>query len=248
MAVKRFSFANTGLVRAEARGVRSSTRKVRLVLEGIRGQSVVDARAQLMFSPRDAARDVELVLRSAVTNAEVNHGLSADDLVVHEAFADEGVTMKRFKPRARGRASRIRKRTSHITILLRSGSGQVIEPGVTGQAGTTKSSDSSRASRVAASKKADGLVEKTVVTDAAEDVAVSKPRKAKTEVTAADATTPKPRKAKLEKGGAAVDEPAAKKPAVKKDVAAAGDAVEKKPAAPRKRAPKKIDTPDGEKD
>ena len=76
MADKRFSFANTGLVRAEARHVRSSARKVRLVLEDIRGRSVIDARKQLLFSPRAVAKDIELVLRSAVTNAEVNHGLS----------------------------------------------------------------------------------------------------------------------------------------------------------------------------
>ena len=126
MADKRFSFANTGLVRAEARHVRSSARKVRLVLEDIRGRSVIDARKQLLFSPRAVAKDIELVLRSAVTNAEVNHGLSPDDLVIHEAFANEGVTIKRFKPRARGRASKIRKRTAHITILLRSLSGGTV--------------------------------------------------------------------------------------------------------------------------
>ena len=127
MSDKRFSYASTGLVRAEARHVRSSPRKVRLVLEDIRGRSVLDARRQLLFSPRDAAKDVELVLRSAVTNAEVNHGLSPDDLVVHAAYADEGFTIKRFKPRARGRASRIRKRTSHIVILLRSTTGEIID-------------------------------------------------------------------------------------------------------------------------
>ena len=169
MADKRFSYANTGLVRAEARHVRSSARKVRLVLEDIRGRSVIDARKQLLFSPRAVAKDIELVLRSAVTNAEVNHGLSPDDLVVHEAFANEGVTIKRFKPRARGRASKIRKRTAHITILLRSLSGgTVIETTVDGTTETVapkKAGDSARSKRVAASKKADGA---EVATDAAE--------------------------------------------------------------------------------
>ena len=110
MGAKRTNYAATGVVRAEAKHVRASARKVRLVLEGIRGQRVIDARKQLLFSPRAAAKDVELVLRSAVANAEANHGLSPDDLVVAEAFANEGVTIKRFKPRARGRASRINKR------------------------------------------------------------------------------------------------------------------------------------------
>ncbi|MFM7246546.1 MAG: 50S ribosomal protein L22 [Actinomycetota bacterium] len=159
MSDKRFSYASTGLVRAEARHVRSSPRKVRLVLEDIRGRSVLDARRQLLFSPRDAAKDVELVLRSAVTNAEVNHGLSPDDLVVHAAYANEGFTIKRFKPRARGRASRIRKRTSHIVILLRSTTGEIIvQAGASEAAAAPKkaSSDCTRAKRVAASKQAQG--------------------------------------------------------------------------------------------
>jgi large subunit ribosomal protein L22 len=116
---KRFSYDNTGLVRAQARWVRSSPQKARVVLVHIRGKSVLEARALLLFSKRAVAKDIELVLRSAVANAEANHGLSPDELVVHEAFADDGVTIKRWRPRARGRATRIEKRTTHITLVLR---------------------------------------------------------------------------------------------------------------------------------
>ncbi len=125
---KRFSYENTGLVRAQARWVRSSPQKARVVLAHIRGKSVLDARAILLYSKRDVAKDIELVLRSAVANAEANHGLSPDELVVHEAFADDGVTIKRWRPRARGRATRIEKRTTHITLLLRAVEGLAVEP------------------------------------------------------------------------------------------------------------------------
>jgi large subunit ribosomal protein L22 len=125
---KRFSYENTGLVRAQARWVRSSPQKARVVLAHIRGKSVLDARAILLYSKRDVAKDIELVLRSAVANAEANHGLSPDELVVHEAFADDGVTIKRWRPRARGRATRIEKRTTHITLLLRAIDGLAVEP------------------------------------------------------------------------------------------------------------------------
>ena len=105
-------------VRAEAKWVRSSARKARLVLEHIRGRSVPEARTVLAFSERAVARDVDLVLRSAVANAEANHGLMGDDLYVVAAYADEGPTLKRWKPRARGRVNRIFKRTCHITVKV----------------------------------------------------------------------------------------------------------------------------------
>ena len=101
-----------------ARWVRMSPRKARLVAEHIRGRSVPEARAVLAFTPRAAAREMEKVLRSAVANAEANHGLLGDDLVVHAAFVDEGPTLKRWRARARGRVARIRKRTCHITVRL----------------------------------------------------------------------------------------------------------------------------------
>ena len=105
-------------VRAEAKWVRLSARKARIVLANIRGRSVPEARTVLAFTQRAAAREIEKVLRSAVANAEANHGLVGDQLVVSAAYADEGPTMKRFRARARGRASRIFKRTCHITILV----------------------------------------------------------------------------------------------------------------------------------
>ena len=108
----------TGRVRAEAKWVRTSPRKARLVAEHIRGRSVPEARTVLAFTPRAAAREVEKVLRSAIANAEANHGLIGDELYVRAATVDEGPTLKRWRARARGRVGRIRKRTCHITVLL----------------------------------------------------------------------------------------------------------------------------------
>ena len=105
-------------VRAEAKWVRVSPRKARLVAEHIRGRSVPEARSVLAFTQRGAAREIEKVLRSAVANAEANHGLIGDDLLVSAAYVDEGPTIKRWRARARGRAARIRKRTCHITVKL----------------------------------------------------------------------------------------------------------------------------------
>ena len=111
-------------MRAQARYVRCSARKARLVLEHIRGKQAAEAAAILAFQPRAAARDAGKVLASAIANAENNNGYDADDLVVVAAYADEGPTLKRWRPRARGRVNRIRKRTCHITIQL-----AVAEPG-----------------------------------------------------------------------------------------------------------------------
>jgi large subunit ribosomal protein L22 len=106
------------IVTARAKYVRSSARKARLVLEHVRGKTIQDARAVLRHSPRGVARDLERLLDSAVANAENNHDLVGDDLLVKEAYADEGPTLKRFRARAQGRAYRIRKRTSHLTMTL----------------------------------------------------------------------------------------------------------------------------------
>ncbi len=105
-------------VRAQAKYVGISARKARVVLEHVRGRTVPEARTVLAFTQRAAARDIEKVLRSAVSNAEANHGLIGDELVVHAAFADEGPTLKRWRARARGRVNRIRKRSCHITVIL----------------------------------------------------------------------------------------------------------------------------------
>jgi ribosomal protein L22 len=106
------------VVRAHARYVRTSARKARMVCGHLRGKSVAEARAILEFTPREVAGDWRKLLESAVANAEANHELLGDDLIVREAFADEGPTIKRFRPRAMGRATPIRKRTSHLTIAL----------------------------------------------------------------------------------------------------------------------------------
>jgi ribosomal protein L22 len=106
------------VVRAQAKYVRSSARKARLVCDHIRGKSVEEARAILALTPRAIAQDWSKLLESAVANAEHNHELVGEDLYVKAVHADEGPTIKRFRPRAMGRATRIRKRTSHLTILL----------------------------------------------------------------------------------------------------------------------------------
>jgi ribosomal protein L22 len=106
------------LVRAQARYVRTSARKARLVCDHIRGKDVVEARAILAFTPRAAAKPWLKLLESAVANAEHNHELIGEELRIAAVHADEGPTLKRFRPRAMGRATRIRKRTSHLTITL----------------------------------------------------------------------------------------------------------------------------------
>ena len=106
------------VVRAKARYVRTAPRKARLVVDHIRGKSVDEARAILIHTPRAASRDVLKLLDSAIANAENNHELVADELKIDRVFVDEGPTLKRYRPRALGRATQIRKRTSHMTILL----------------------------------------------------------------------------------------------------------------------------------
>jgi large subunit ribosomal protein L22 len=113
-------------VRAEARYVRTAPRKAQLVAEQIRGRPVPEARTILAFMTRDAARDVEKVLSSAVANAEANHDLDADELYVSIATVGAGPTLKRWRARARGRVARIKKRTCHITIALSLPEGGVI--------------------------------------------------------------------------------------------------------------------------
>jgi ribosomal protein L22 len=106
------------LVRAQAKYVRTSARKARLVCDHIRGKDVAEARAILAFTPRGAAKAWSKLLESAIANAENNHELVGEELRIHSVVADEGPTLKRFRPRAMGRATRIRKRTAHLTITL----------------------------------------------------------------------------------------------------------------------------------
>jgi large subunit ribosomal protein L22 len=105
-------------VSATAKYLRGSTRKARLVIDVIKGKPVEEAAALLRFMPQHAARDIARVLKSATANAENNHNMSAEDLVVIEAKADEGPTIKRWRPRAQGRAFPIHKPMTHITIVV----------------------------------------------------------------------------------------------------------------------------------
>lgn len=103
---------------ATAKTVRIPARKARLVIDLIRGKSVAEALGILKFTPRAGSEIVEKVLNSAISNAENNFDLDVEDLVVSEAYANEGPTLKRFRPRAKGSASPINKRTSHITVVV----------------------------------------------------------------------------------------------------------------------------------
>jgi large subunit ribosomal protein L22 len=106
------------VVSARAKYVRSAPRKARLVMDHIRGKPVEHAQAVLHHAPRAVSREILKLLNSALANAESNHELGADELRIRRAYVDEGPTIKRYRPRALGRATRINKRTSHLTIEL----------------------------------------------------------------------------------------------------------------------------------
>jgi large subunit ribosomal protein L22 len=165
--------------RAQAKWVRVSARKARLVLDGIRGRTVPEARTVLAFSERAVARDIELVLRSAVSNVEsANEArVSGDDLVVVGAYADEGPTLKRWTQRARGRVNRINKRTCHITIELAPA------------AGATIAAPSAPARKPAAKPKAAPAAESTEETPKAAPTARPKRAEKKTQTPADTKTT-----------------------------------------------------------
>ena len=105
-------------IRAAARFVRISPRKVRLVMDDVRGKKVEEALNMLAFAPQKGARILKKLLDSAVANAEQNADVDVDNLFIKRIYADEGPTLKRFRPRAQGRATRIRKRSSHLTVVL----------------------------------------------------------------------------------------------------------------------------------
>jgi ribosomal protein L22 len=106
------------VVNARARYVRVAPRKARLIADQVRGLPLEDAQTLLRFSPRSAAQDIAKLISSAAANAENNHDLVADDLVIKDISVDEGPTLRRYRPRALGRATRINKRTSHIKVAL----------------------------------------------------------------------------------------------------------------------------------
>jgi ribosomal protein L22 len=118
MAERRGEESDGPVVRASARYVRVAPRKARLVADQVRGLTVPQARTLLEFSPRGASRDIAKLIASAAANAENNHELVADDLEIAEIQIDEGPTLKRWRARARGRATRIEKRTSHVSVAL----------------------------------------------------------------------------------------------------------------------------------
>ncbi len=104
--------------RAVARYIRISPRKVRLIMDEIRGKRIEEALNQLSFAPQKGAFILKKLINSAVANAEQNFDMDVDKLYIKRVYADEGPTLKRFRPRAMGRATRIRKRTSHLTVIL----------------------------------------------------------------------------------------------------------------------------------
>ena len=108
------------IVKAQGKYIRQSPYKMRLVLNLIRGLDVQEALNVLTFTKRRAAVEIKQVLESAISNAEANYSLNVSDLYISKAIANEGPTLKRFRPRARGRAGRINKRTSHLLIELES--------------------------------------------------------------------------------------------------------------------------------
>lgn len=117
--IKRERNANKDLrPKAKVSFARVSTTKAKIVLDTIKGKDVVSALGILAYTPRNGARVIEKLLKSAIANAENNSGMNVEELFIDEAFANKGPTMKRIRPRAQGRAYRIEKRTSHITIIL----------------------------------------------------------------------------------------------------------------------------------
>ena len=160
--------------------MRISPRKARLVAEHIRGRSVPEARTVLAFTPRAAAREIEKVLRSAVANAEANHGLIGDDLVVSAAYIDEGPTIKRWRARARGRVNRIQKRTCHITVKLVQGERRVVAAPPAPEAEQTR-----RPRRKAKTPAVETAVAETAATEVEESEAEAVAEPAETEPEAA---------------------------------------------------------------
>ena len=212
-------------VRAEARYVRTAPRKAQLVAEQIRGRSVPEARTILAFMTRDAARDVEKVLSSAVANAEANHGLDGDELYVLAATVGAGPTLKRWRARARGRVARIKKRTCHITIALALPEDEAIPAPLP------------RPAPVAAPAPEPEAVEEVAeeAPDEAEETPKPKraPRKKAEPADEAATEKPKPKRATRKKKDETADtqpkKPAAKKPAAKKSSGSTSKTSSRKP-------------------
>ena len=156
--------------RAVAKHVRSSAYKARVVLDLIRGLDVRRADEVLALTQRDIARDIRKVLRSAVANAVNNDGQDAEELFVVACFADEGTTLKRFRPRARGRATRIRKRTCHITVIVARMSDDRLEILRAKAEGASASAAAARRARVDASRRRAEAAQSDGADDEADEV------------------------------------------------------------------------------
>jgi len=164
--------------RAQVKYVRMSAYKVRQVIDTIRGKDTTEAEELLRFTERDAARVIRKCLASAVANAAHNDGLDPESLYVSAAYVDEGMTIKRFQPRARGRASRIRKRTCHITVIVSPIPADELERrakrdaarATTGGGTRTRTASEARAARVARSKAAAEETEAPTTDEVTEDV------------------------------------------------------------------------------
>ncbi len=157
--------------KAQLRTVRFSASKARVVLNLIRGKHVAEASQILAFSERGAAFDIAKVLQSAVANAVNNDDLPADELFISACFADEGPTMKRFRPRARGRAGAIHKQTCHITVVVSRLEDDRLEVlRAKSEKSGTKSASADRSARVAKSRKDETAVDADKVEEAVEEV------------------------------------------------------------------------------
>jgi large subunit ribosomal protein L22 len=222
------------LVRAQVRHLRCSARKARVILDHVRGMSVMQAQATLQFSPRAAARDVLGLLKSATANARENHEIDPAELVIDHCYADEDRTLKRFKPRARGRASSIHKRMCHVTIVLRHVPVAAARDISAAQATiAAESGRRARGRRVAAS-----TAEATAVESAAPEEAAL-PAGEQTEAPKAPrapaARKPKPAAAASTEGAAVEAAPKPRKPRAAKPASEAAEPEAAAPKTPRKK-------------
>jgi large subunit ribosomal protein L22 len=203
--------------RAQARYVRVTPMKARRVIDLIRGMQATDAQDVLRFAPQAASEPVGKVLASAIANATNNHGMDARDLIVTQAFVDEGPTLKRIRPRAQGRAFRVGKRTSHITVILSDGTA-VTEPIPAPKATEAKKTSGPKTT----SKESDAAAESSAEESTAEKATAAKkaPAKKSTAKKAAPAKkAPAAKKATTKKSTAKKAAPAAKKATTKKTTA-----------------------------
>ncbi len=202
--------------RAQARYVRVTPMKARRVIDLIRGMQATDAQDVLRFAPQAASEPVGKVLASAIANATNNHGMDARDLIVTQAFVDEGPTLKRIRPRAQGRAFRVGKRTSHITVILSDGTA-VTEPVPAPKATEAKKTSEPKTT----SKESDAAAESSAEESTAEKATAAKkaPAKKSTAKKAAPAKKASAEKATTKKSTAKKAAPAAKKATTKKTTA-----------------------------